>query len=1507
MIRFVFATGRRRGGGLALAALAALVAPSARGADEPPAAGLYGESRAASLRLAAANKRCEERKWSEALDELQAILDGHGNELAAVDSRRSVQVRLAVHTAIARMPPEVLKVYRGRVEAQASRWLEQGVKTRDVRLLRKVVDEAFCSRSAEKALDLLGDLAFERGQFDDALAWWRLLAPSEKDSGDLIYPDLHLEAARLLAKQLLAQLFRDGPGSSWEEAVRAYAKTHAATTGRLAGRHGSYAQILEAVAQEAREGPAADPDWSAYGGDTRHGLVAQAPADILDRLSALCREGPTWRFRLDTGTPVAAEAPPEKPQSISALARSFAFHPIITPTHVFVADARRVTACNLRSGAVVRDWYELPQDVAPSLRPNLQLPAPPDLRYMLTACNDTVYVRLGVQGIRPPALPGGDQRIQRLSNAIDSFLASLRLSGNGAEPRLRWLVRPSLQGAVFEGSPVADSGLVWIASTRFVEQRAITSIECYAEGSGQPTLRWRRDVCQARAQPAGNALIGRGDSDTARYLHPLLTRAGSLLVYCSHSGAIVAVDPASGNTVWGVRYPQETGESDEDTLELVPTVRAGGGWHDLNPCLYAEGRIYAAPSDSNRLLCLDPATGQTLWERERLKVVHLLGVGHGKLIFTTATGLRAVGAADGGDATGWSFPDEGQLPPMGRGLLLGDLVLWPTAAPRSGLEPEFLVCAVRQADGHLAADPGRIPRLPAGNFAYAHGCLAVANQDTLSVFVPAALRAEEKENEGKGLLDGPVTRRMVRRLLAEGRAQMEAGRLGQALQTLAQAEAAANHLAGEMGRLREEIQRLRQTTLLTAARKSIREGQWAQADTLLADVARVDFSPPLRLNGLVETADLWERSGRPEKARACWEKVLATAELRSVPVVDHAGLPGLAGEGASAALRRLSGQERFLGQISKFAEQALAHEKAKRPGAAAHAWRQVLACASDDSKKMEALAGLARCLEQQGCLSAARECWERLARQFGEQTLAEVSGDPIKDAVAQRLRGPPYTRAPQSGPKFPLRRVWHLSLSKGQKVLSGSNSGGASPRFPPGSNSGGASPRFPPGPDSAVAGLVFVAGEGVELSAVSASSGTVLWHFPLAFAPAWAGCHADLVIVGGPNGITCRCKEDGQRVWDFPAPPVPSFPASPPHSFRPILDASQPETLDGFQLAGGRLFFFQGRRRLFALNVETGRVLWLCHAPGAELRLTLPQGEFVSHYYAGPNTLCVQTSLGCRRLLDATNGHSIHEFPISHELWQTAPNVLSNGLLLLTERNRRVLAVDEGSGREIWSHDISGKTILSGEPAQAIASGASLLIAIPTNLGCRVERLDPATGKLLWEKLILLPLSQSWASTWVVDDKSFYLVRQPGDTPPDDAAPPQLECRSLKDGNLRWERPLCGASCWAIRRVRDGLVCYPFLRDEVQIRFPMPWGTLQWVRDVGLEKWSRFPVVCCDLDTGMTVQTLNFAISPRLSWIHECHFSLTANLNYTTCPPVRPIPQGFLVALSSDAWGLAMD
>ncbi|HZY89175.1 MAG TPA: PQQ-binding-like beta-propeller repeat protein, partial [Gemmataceae bacterium] len=590
-------------------------------------------------------------------------------------------------------------------------------------LLRKVVDEAFCSRSGEKALDLLGDLAFERGRFDEAEGWWRSLAPldggdkRESEGGELLYPDPQ-GTARSRAKQLLARLFRGD--AEFESDLEAFRARHGKAEGALAGGKGTYADLLRALAAARKKAPVAVPEWTTFGGDPERGLVVPGGPDVLERLARLCRAGPTWRFDLETRQRILGRpAPPDTAVGKPLFARGLAFHPVIAAGAVLVADARRVTAYDLRTGES-SDWYDAADEFG-GFAGKEKLPAPADLRYTLTVAGGRVYARLGAQEVRPPDKEG--------RGAAESLLVCLSLRPSSSGKRLLWYARPAVVGnAVFEGAPLVCDGVVAVAATRFENGRAVTELIGYPADteSISPAPLWRTTVCEAHELRPG---LKRGEG---RFRHHLLTRAGHRLVYCSHSGALVAVDALTGRRLWGLRYPRRA-EDDED----APPLR------DLTPCLFAGGRLYAAPADSDRLLCLDPATGKTLWEREHTHVVHLLGVGQGRLIFTTPDGLCGVDAATGNKV--WSQPDSnGRLSPLGRGILLGDLVLWPTP-PGSGRP--YGVYAVRQKDGRQpdGSDPSLLHRIPSGNLVYADGCLAVTDRQTLSVFVPAAFDLDERE------------------------------------------------------------------------------------------------------------------------------------------------------------------------------------------------------------------------------------------------------------------------------------------------------------------------------------------------------------------------------------------------------------------------------------------------------------------------------------------------------------------------------------------------------------------------------------------------------------------------------------------------------------------------------------------------------------------------------------------------------------------------------------------
>jgi outer membrane protein assembly factor BamB len=699
-----------------------------------------GESRPVASRLEEARRRVAEKKWAEAVALVQAVIESSPNDLVSAGKDRTVAARRAAQTILARSGPECLGLYRKRIESQALRLLEAADEASD----RRIVEELFCSTQAVAALDRLGDRAFLAGRLDEAEAWWTMVAPLEPtDLADtLTHPDPPAAtAARVRAKQLLARLHRGE--ANWQVLLDAYRKRHPDAAGTLAGKAGKYADILAECAKGLA--PRSDNrDWPTFAGDPSRGRVAATPDDLPGHLGRLCRGGATWRFDLARRKPTTEIFGRDEAEGGIEAARRQAFHPVVVGTTALVADAQYITAYDLRTGKA-SEWYDAAATVG-GLEPRLTLPAFADLRYTLTVAEDCVFARMGTQTVRDirPDPKAGRPAFGARADGGESLLVSLSLKPNADGDRRRWHVRAVDPGrkeyAVFEGAPVVVAGRVYIAATRFVGDKVVTAIHCYPahpEDTAAPLL-WKTDVCETRELlPAGDTPFKR-----QRTRHHLLTMTGSAVVYSSHSGVVAALDPRTGRRVWALRYPKRDDREPEDEPRL----------RDLAPAVFADGKLYVAPSDSDRLFCLDPASGETIWQRNGMDVVHLLGVGSGRLIFTTwrnpqlgkvfVGGLRAVDALTGGDERGWSLPDDGGgLAPMGRGLLAGDLVLWPTARKPYG------VFAVRQEDGRQPDNPALLHRIPAGNLVFANGCLLVADQRVLTAFVPPSVLPDEDAAE----------------------------------------------------------------------------------------------------------------------------------------------------------------------------------------------------------------------------------------------------------------------------------------------------------------------------------------------------------------------------------------------------------------------------------------------------------------------------------------------------------------------------------------------------------------------------------------------------------------------------------------------------------------------------------------------------------------------------------------------------------------------------------------
>ncbi len=1191
---------RDRGAWLALALT--LGGWAATRADAPAPAVFPAESKATAGRIDDIRKLLADRKWPEAVEEIQAVLTASGDDLIPVGPGRCVGCRRLCHALLASLPPDALRSYRNGADPQAKKQLDQAVAGRDVRLLRKVVDEAFCSRPAEKALDLLGDLAFERGDFAEAEQWWRLLSPPKTAKAEqppallLYYPDPQTDAARTRAKVLLARLFAGAPphnpppklGEGREgDDLEAYRKDFGTAEGALAGKTGRYADILAQVADERRADlPAPTAAWPTFGGDSARGRVAVAPPRLLDRLGALCRPANERQYSLKDRQPLDEDPVYDRGGGAILANRSMAFEPVVADGKAIVADAQYVTAYDLRTGAV-ENWYDAAH-LNGGVHPDRALPAPPDLRYTVTVAGDRAFVRLGTQTVRDVRAVDRDAK----NRDNQSLLVCLSLRPTRIGERFLWAVdasAPENAGAdkaeaVFEGSPLVHDGLVAIASTRFVNGRPITRIHCYpADAAEEPPELWHQDICETHEF---------ADKDR-RYRQHLLTLAGSYLVYCSHSGAIVALDAVTGKPAWSVRYPSR---GDSPLPSLPPRVGEGGvgaSPRDLAPCLFADGRLYVAPADYDHLLCLDPATGEKLWDRGPLEVVHLLGVGERRLIFTTPMGLRAVDADDGVDA--WALPDGGGgLAPAGRGLLIGDLVLWPTASKGPG---STTVYAVRQRDGEQPDDPSLLSRIPAGNLVYADGCLLSADRQVLTIFAPP----------------------------------------------------------GKEGPSRSE----KHTARMDAARQAVAAGRWEEAAADFKQASTDEFSAPVRLQTLLDEAALWKKSGQADRAVAVWQGLGGADAFRGLIVEDETGVPQSAAAFAAARL----------GQAPKLAGPAAA-DAPERPAAA----------------------------------------------------------DP------------------------PLFRTWQATLDPGEDAL-------------------------------ALAGDLLLCGRSRpagRLTGRSADSGKLRWQAALPFAPTWAGRRGDVIVTAGEGGAAAVSAEDGRVAWQFAAPP-PSRTLPDEAGLVLAPDAGRPDPLGNFHLIGGCFCCIQGERRIFVLDAECGRVLWARRAAGAGLRQPYPGGRFLHAVPAGAGLLLVQTSGGRRWLLDAATGRLLHDDPTASEPWPRPPVRLSDGRILLTPDARTVVLLDPTADREVWTYTLPGATTRTGEAPRLSAGPDALLLAWATNIGWRVQRLDPASGQPTWAESPLFNVQDLDLDGWSQDADAFYGVQDR-----------VLFARSLKDGAVLWRQPAAG-------------------------------------------------------------------------------------------------------------------
>lgn len=648
-------------------------------------------------------------QWDEAIETLRQVAENYGEKMVELTDRRYVNLRRYCHGKLASLPPEALASYRSRVDAQAENWYREGIAARNRTALRRVVEQSFASSWGDDALDALAEMALEEGDYGTARANWEMLLPPDAgEDGDtqqpsLKYPDTSLDLADIRARLVLVSIL-EGATSRARGELDEFAQLHPEAVGRLGGREVRYAEMLGSLLEASGGWPAApqDFDWPTFAGSVRRNKVLPEAVDV----GAL-----EWRIALDK-TPAAEGATPlSRPTRVAEDHKALlSYHPVLVGNLVLVNTDQKIHAFDLHTGEPA--WGQSSSVIfdgdagKPTMAGRTRSYGAP--RFTMTVHGDKLFARMG-SPITGMASDFG-------TNTGTGYLVCLDLSAQGM---LLWKAVPEGDKWAFEGAPVSDGTNVYVAMRRS-DVRPQAHVACLDAETGRE--RWRRMICAAETP-------GRGQ--TNEITHNLLTLDRETLYFNTNLGAVASLSTRDGALHWITLYRR----AKEGSLNAP----AAHFYRDLNPCIYYQGKLLVAPSDSERIFAFDAHDGQLLWETPHPEdAVHLLGVGGGNLL---ASGDRLwwIDVESGKLAARW--PEDPSLRGYGRGLLVGDEVYWPTrkdiyvCGQRSGRPERTIPISAKYAD------------LTGGNLLMADGYLLIATSDALVAFSQYSRLQDRLENE----------------------------------------------------------------------------------------------------------------------------------------------------------------------------------------------------------------------------------------------------------------------------------------------------------------------------------------------------------------------------------------------------------------------------------------------------------------------------------------------------------------------------------------------------------------------------------------------------------------------------------------------------------------------------------------------------------------------------------------------------------------------------------------
>jgi outer membrane protein assembly factor BamB len=673
-------------------------------------ANLHGDSTQTRKRLAEAEQKLIAGKTADATDDLQRIMDEASTDLITIDGKQFRTAQWTAQKILSKLPPEALRNYRDQIETPARKLLDLAKSNRDPATLWQLLDKYFVSRPADEGLLLLGDILFERGEFRTAeLVWSRLIPES---NADIIYPATKSDPAQVQARIILAAIFQ-GDLDRANSLLAAFKARYPESRGTLAGKSGLLATILSEqlnAPPKLSMSTNSGTDWPAFGGGPDHA------ASVGSRLPVQWDAMRVWDQKL-------AVEHQHPDQFVRRLWTPFG-HPVIANGQVFVTDGLRLYGFDLLTGSPtdLKEIYKKPLTQNEPTKP-VAVPCP-----TLTVAGGKLYVRTGPAVFRASDTSGS-------AKSEESKIICFELNA-GISKGLRelWSVTAPIGDekatTVWEGAPQVSGRRLWAAYARFEGGRIVHGIACYdpADSNIKPDHpKWTADVCDSQISLDSNK----------RTRQELVTIVGRRVVFCSNTGVVSALDASTGSRCWAFRYPRSKKIDGNRTSDPAPAVVYGG-------------RVFLAPTDTDRVYALDPENGALLWESGRMEGAQIVGVAAGRLIVTTTGeyhGIRGLNVEDGSsnEPEGWFSYRWNGPQRHGLGFVTEDRIFWPTT---KGLR--VLTHSEGKPSEFTLYGPNGSPSGVNGNIVYADGVLIVVSADHISAYFSELKRFGPANQQSKG-------------------------------------------------------------------------------------------------------------------------------------------------------------------------------------------------------------------------------------------------------------------------------------------------------------------------------------------------------------------------------------------------------------------------------------------------------------------------------------------------------------------------------------------------------------------------------------------------------------------------------------------------------------------------------------------------------------------------------------------------------------------------------------